>query len=307
MFEAFSGIGCQKMALERVTYNFEIVGVSEIDKYALKSYKAMHGYCNNFGSITDIKGSQLPQIDIFTYSFPCTDLSKAGQQKGLINTRSGLVYEVLRLLHELKNLDRLPTVLVMENVIDLVQVKFTRQFNKIQKELEELGYMNYTEVLNARDYGVAQNRERVFTVSILGKYNYSFPQPIPLKTRLKDYLEKEVEDKYFLSDKLYKCFTDMTDRNGLVRGDRFKPHDIDSKYAYTITTKVGSRATDNFIKINGNIRKLTPLECWRLMGIKYKYFDKVKNHLSETQLYKQAGNGIVIDVLEHIFKQMIED
>ena len=102
LFEAFSGIGCQRMAFERANIDYEVVGISEIDKYALKSYEVMHGDCPNFGSITEIKGQDLPQIDVFTWSFPCTDLSKAGKQKGLTNTRSGLVYEVLRILQECK-------------------------------------------------------------------------------------------------------------------------------------------------------------------------------------------------------------
>ncbi len=358
MFECFSGIGCQKMALERVTKNFEIVGISEIDKYAIKSYQSMHDEnIKNYGDISKIQGKELPKIDILTYSFPCTDLSKAGKQKGLNNTRSGLVYEVLRLLHELKSLDNLPKVLVMENVIDLVQIKFIKQFNEIQKEIEDLGYKNYTQILNAKDFGVAQTRERVFMVSILGEYNYKFPEKIPLAKRLKDYLENNVDEKYYISEKLYKYFTDTKNRNGFVRGDRFKPI-TENDIACTITTSSGNRSTDNFIKTpsanlkgyeiasdgdgvyinrphqkrgtvqknmiqtlktsgtdvgvvlqeNGrmNIRKLTPLECWRLMGIDEKYFEKARQVNSNAQLYKQAGNGIVVDVLEHIFREMIE-
>jgi len=137
LFEAFAGIGCQRMGFERAGVDYEVVGISEIDKFALKSYEAMHGECPNFGSICDIH--QLPEIDVFTWSFPCTDLSKAGKQKGLTNTRSGLVYEVLRILHESNNK---PKVLIMENVVDLVQVKFIKQFNEIQAELQLLGYTN---------------------------------------------------------------------------------------------------------------------------------------------------------------------
>jgi DNA (cytosine-5)-methyltransferase 1 len=170
------------MAFDRLGIDYECVGISEIDKYAIKSYMAIHGDTKNFGDITKIKGHNLPEIDVFTYSFPCTDLSKAGQQKGLTrDTRSGLVYEVLRILWELKELNNLPKVLIMENVVDLVQVKFIKQFNEIQAELETLGYTNYTETMNAKDYGVAQNRDRVFMVSILGDYYYEFPKPLKLE------------------------------------------------------------------------------------------------------------------------------
>lgn len=398
LFEAFAGIGCQRLAFKRLGIEVEMVGISEIDKYALQSYMAIHGETKNYGSITDIKGQDLPPIDVFTWSFPCTDLSKAGKQQGMSSeTRSGLVYEVLRVLHESTNK---PKVLIMENVVDLVQTKFIQQFNEIQLELEQLGYVNYVETMNAKGFGVAQNRDRVFMVSILGDYYYDFPKPFKLEKRLKDYLEDEVDEKYYLSDKLLTCFTDMTDRNGLVRGDRFNPHDIDkSKYAFAITTMTGNRATDNFIKIpedtkkgyaeayegdgvyinrphqkrgvvqegmiqtlktsgtdvgvvvpfgsyytwpdnQGNIntqcnraadeegyaltvacaetgkvfedklriRKLTPLECWRLMGIDDEDFEKAQaSGVSNSQLYKQAGNGIVVDVFAKILKGMINE
>ena len=201
LFEAFSGIGCQRMAFDRLGIKYEMVGFSEIDRYAIQAYNAIHGDTKNYGSICDINGADLPEIDVFTYSFPCTDLSKAGKQKGLGDTRSGLVYEVLRILQQLNDLNRLPKVLIMENVVDLVQTKFIRQFQEIQLELEELGYSNYTETLNAKDFGVAQNRDRVFMVSILGEYSYEFPKTIPLEKRLKDYLESYVDEKYYLSDR----------------------------------------------------------------------------------------------------------
>lgn len=232
LFEAFSGVGCQAMALKRITDNYELVGFSEIDKPAIQSYEAIHGEVRNYGDIT--KMTEIPPCDIFTWSFPCTDLSKAGKQKGLDGTRSGLVYEVLRLLRDtaefvpfhrhipkhskiisvgyteyyqpIPNTSKLPKVLIMENVVDLVQVKFVNAFNEIQAELEQLGYTNYNEVLNAKDYGIPQNRERVFMVSILKDeenehYSYDFPEPKKLELRLKDMLEDEVDEKYYLSEK----------------------------------------------------------------------------------------------------------
>ena len=180
LFEAFSGVGCQAMALKRITDNYELVGFSEIDKYAIQSYKAIHGEVKNYGDIT--KMEKIPECDIFTYSFPCQDLSLAGKQKGLgQGTRSGLVYEVLRLLH---NTEKKPKVLIMENVSALISATFVNQFNEIQLELEQLGYKNYNEVLNAKDYGIPQNRERIFMISILGDCSYTFPEPINLELRL---------------------------------------------------------------------------------------------------------------------------
>jgi len=201
------------------------VGISEIDKYAIKSYEAMHGPVKNFGDITKIKGSELPEIDIFTYSFPCTDLSKAGKQKGLNQTRSGLVYEVLRILAETKDNNNLPKVLIMENVIDLIQVKFIKQFQEIQFELEEMGYSNYTFVMNAKDYGVAQNRQRVFMVSILGDYYYEEPLPFTLEKRLKDYLEEEVDERYYIKD--YSAIEKINENYSSLEGGKWdKLHEI---------------------------------------------------------------------------------
>ena len=370
LFEAFSGVGMQRMALNRLGVNYESVGYSEIDKYAIKSYETIHDDDQNYGDICKIKGAELPQIDLFTYSFPCTDLSKAGQQKGLKNTRSGLVYEVLRILQELKQDNNLPKVLLMENVVDLVQSKFIKQFNEIQKELEKLGYSNYTQCLNAKNYGVAQNRDRVFMVSILGDYYYQFPQPIPLEKRLRDYLQpiEEIEEKYYLSDKALATFTDNTNRNGLVRSEKFNPQTREAcedtsdyiKEPLCLNSKVNGKQPSIAVKTDGVIipeatkqgyaiakdgdgiyinrphqkrgvvqkgmiqtlktscndvgivlksnnyviRKLTPLECWRLMGIDDEDFYKAQEVNSNAQLYKQAGNGIVVDVLVAIFKQL---
>lgn len=328
LFEAFSGIGCQRMAFERLGIPYKSVGISEIDKYALKSYQAMHQDCNNYGSICDIKGSQLPQIDVFTWSFPCTDLSKAGRQKGLQDgTRSGLVYEVLRILQECKLNGNLPKVLIMENVVDLVQAKFVREFQQIQLEIEQLGYSNYTETLNAKDYGVAQNRDRVFMVSILGDYYYEFPKPIKLEKRLKDYLETDVDPKYYLSDRMIKRFTDMTNRNGLVRTDNFismpeatekgyteayegdgvyinRPHQKRGVVQDGMIQTLKTSCNDVGVVENMRIRKLTPLEVWRLMGIDDAYFNKASQVCSRSQLYRQAGNGIVVDVFALLLSTM---
>ena len=226
LFEAFSGIGCQLMAFKRLGIEVESIGFSEIDKYAIQSYRAIHGDIKNWGSITDIQGADLPQIDVFTYSFPCTDLSKAGKQKGLTDTRSGLVYEVLRILHELDEVGRKPQVLIMENVVDLVQSKFIKQFQEIQVELEQLGYTNYTQTLNAKNYGVAQNRDRVFMVSILGDYYYEFPQTIQLEKRLKDYLENEVASNYYLSDTAIKGLTAALERRNTTIENEIDKNDL---------------------------------------------------------------------------------
>ena len=339
LFEAFAGVGCQAMAFRRAKLPYVSVGISEIDKYAIKSYEAIHGKTTNYGDIKLM--GEIPPCDVFTWSFPCTDLSKAGKRKGMTeDTRSGLVYEVLRLLRDtygyiphrhtpkrskihtmgestdyyaVGDHSKLPKVLIMENVPDLVQEAFKAQFYEIQKEIATYGYKNFTLTLNAKDFGVAQNRDRVFMVSLLGDYHYEFPMPFRLEKRLKDYLEPNVPEKYYLSDKMIQYFNDNSQANEEKgNGFRFKPQGGDEP-AKAITTRAGGRMDDNFVReptlsqeqSKMRIRKLCPIEVWRLMGISDDDFYKAQKVCSNSQLYKQAGNGIVVDVFAAILKNLI--
>lgn len=202
----FSGIGAFEKALDRLGIDYELVGFSEIDKYAVKSYCAIHGVDEsmNLGDITKIDENALPKnIDLITYGFPCQDISLAGKQKGLFNedgtqTRSGLFFEALRIIEATK-----PRVAIAENVKNLTSKKFKEQFEIVLNSLEEAGYNNYWKVLNAKDYGIPQNRERVFIVSIrkdIDSGTFDFPEGFPLQLRLKDLLEDEVDEKFYLSD-----------------------------------------------------------------------------------------------------------
>lgn len=304
LFESFSGIGCQAMALKRLGVEIEHVGISEIDKYALASYKAIHGDVKNYGDIMKIDGSTLPQIDLFTWSFPCTDLSQAGKQKGLEGgTRSGLGYEVIRIISEMKVK---PTVLVMENVPDLLSEKFKDGWRKMYRGIENLGYTNYVETLNAKNYGVAQNRDRVFMVSILGDYAYEFPRGVKLEKRLKDYLEENVDEKYYLSDDKVIHIN----KTGIKRREYIQ-YDGKFEQLCRVWIKISPTLHTNTKDIivmdkNGKYRHMTGLESFRLMGISDEDFYKAQAVVSNSQLYKQAGNGIVVDVLEAIFKEVIE-
>ena len=401
VIECFAGIGAQRKALENAGIEHEVVAISEIDKYALKVYETLYGKTNNMGDISKIE--KLPKADLWTYSFPCTDISISGRMQGLekgSGTHSSLLWEVQRLLEKSKECDELPKYLLLENVKNLVSKRFKPYFDEWLSYLESLGYKNYYKILNAKDYGVPQNRERIFCVSILGDEDYEFPEKVPLTTKLGDLLENDVPDKYFLSEKLITCFCDMKDRNGLVRGLRFRPRGKKDEYAWTITTCPGSRATDNFIiepvpcalrgreDSDGNysqhleprkdgvtntitsvqkdnviivpqntkqgyafahvgdgvytnrtaykrgvvqrdsvptlktscsdvavvvedkkelisLRRLTPRECWRLMGWKDEDIDKAfSSGVSDCQLYKMAGNSIVVSCLEGIFNNL---
>ena len=186
---------------------YELVNFCEFDKYAVKSYCAIHGVdeSKNLGDITKVDETKLAKdIDVLTYGFPCQDISLAGKQKGLFNedgtqTRSGLFFEALRIIEVTK-----PKIAIAENVKNLVSKKFNAQFQIVLASLEAAGYNNYYQVLNAKDYGVPQNRQRVFIVSIRKDIDhglFQFPKPFPLTKRLKDMLEDEVDEKYYLSNK----------------------------------------------------------------------------------------------------------
>lgn len=206
VFTAFSGYDSQLMALDRLGIEYECVGWSEIDKYAIKAHDAIYPqYADrNYGDISKIDWSKVEDFDLFTYSFPCTDISNAGKQGGLSEnsgTRSSLLWECRKAIEAKR-----PKYLLMENVKALVSKKFMGDFAKWQNYLSGLGYSNYWEVLNAKDYGVPQNRERVFMVSILGDEGFVFPKPFPLERKLKDVLEENVDEKYYIAQEKVDAF-----------------------------------------------------------------------------------------------------
>ena len=218
LIELFAGYGSQAMALERIGAKFEHYRVVEFDKYAIASYNAVHGTSFPTMDITKVHAEDLDICDtevftyLLTYSFPCTDLSVAGKQAGMkkgSGTRSGLLWEVERILKEIRDDGGdLPQILFMENVPQVHANANMVDFQNWIDFLTSLGYVSYWQDLNAKNYGVAQNRERCFMFSFLGEYNYHFPQPIPLKKKLKDYLEDDVDEKYYINnektDKLIK-------------------------------------------------------------------------------------------------------
>ena len=206
LIELFAGIGSQAKALTNLGVEFEHHVVCEFDDKAVASYNAVHGTSFTTSDITKLTGEDLRITDtdkytyLLTYSFPCQDLSNAGLGRGMekgSGTRSGLLWEVERLLDECVEL---PQVLLMENVPQVHGKKNVEHFEKWIAFLESKGYSNFWQDLNAKDYGIPQNRNRCFMVSILGDYSFEFPKPIELTLRLKDMLEKEVDEKYYLTD-----------------------------------------------------------------------------------------------------------
>lgn len=366
VLELFAGYGSQALALENLGIEFTS-DISEIDKYAIQAYNQLHGETHNWGDITKIDEKDLPYYDLITYSSPCQDFSVAGLQKGGdkdSGTRSSLLWECERIIRAVK-----PKYLLMENVKNLVGEKHKHNFIKWLKVLESIGYKNWWKVLNAKDYGVPQNRERVFVVSILEGTEYLFPNPIKLEKRLKDILEPVVDEKYYLKcDNLIEKLKDKQYLNtircggggstdtkhswdivcvasrGRENGQELEPRDDGISNTLTSVQKDNLVAEPSIIEepynlypnsgnpqagrvynpngispametcSGGNrmpkitesyrIRKLTPRECWRLMSVKDEQFNKLHG-ISNSQLYKLAGNSIVVDVLIGIFKNLL--
>lgn len=244
ILELFAGYGSQALALENLGIDFTS-DISEIDKYAIQAYNQLHGETHNWGDINKIDERELPYYDLITYSSPCQDFSTAGKQKGGdkgSGTRSSLLWECERIIRAVK-----PKYLLMENVKNLLSDKHRHNFNEWFKVLEGMGYTNYYKVLNAKDYGIPQNRERIFCVSILGGGQYLFPNPIPLEKRLKDVLEDNVDEKYYLSDKIIKFYIENTiKQKEKGNGFSFQPNDGNG-IAKAITTRASGRMDDNFI------------------------------------------------------------
>jgi DNA (cytosine-5)-methyltransferase 1 len=348
VFTAFSGYDSQCLALDRLKANYpdfdyELVGWSEIDKYAIQAHNALYPQWadRNYGDISKIDWSQVPDFDLFTYSSPCQDFSNAGQQKGGeegSGTRSSLLWECRRAIAA-----KHPKYLLFENVANIVSKKHCAVFYQWQLELEQLGYANYAKVLNATDFEIPQNRKRIFVFSVLAEGDaphYEFPQPLPLTRCLGDYLEEKVDEKYYLSPTAIKDLYAHNEKNKeRGRGFNFKSVDVGG-IAHTLLAFGGYRHTDNFIKevkiiqrgrgfnkggehniaptITSNsyennnfvvdtqerIRKLTPREYFRLMGVDDADIDTIQSAgISNSQQYKMAGNSIVVDVLYHIFRQ----
>lgn len=434
LIELFAGYGSQAMALKRIGAKFEHYRVVEFDKYAIASYNAVHGTDFPPMDITKVHAEDLNICDtekycyFMTYSFPCTDLSVAGKQAGMkkgSGTRSGLLWEVERILREIKESGgELPQILFMENVPQVHADANMADFQKWIDFLSGLGYVNYWQDLNAKDYGVAQNRNRCFMFSFLGEYNYKFPQPIPLTKRIRDYLEESVDSRFYVSDKALKGFVEhakkqkekgnsfhavcrdtsdiastiksryykdgsdclirssvvgqinssqdgnVVDPDGIaltqmaghyntikiieptivaMRGrnpenpsdrttgapteQRLEPNtqglcncltsvqkdnlvmeesiiqrargfNKGGQYEICPPVTAHSFQENNLLKCQYRIRKLTPRECGRLMGVSDEDISKMAEVNSNTQLYKQFGNSIVVDIMCKMFSNL---
>lgn len=401
----FSGVGAFESALKKVGIDYELLGFSEIDKFAIKSYCAVHEVDEslNLGDISKINIESLPQdIDLITHGSPCQDFSIAGIGKGGdkgSGTRSSLMWNTVEIVKHCR-----PKVVIWENVKNLLSKKHKHNFDSYLESMLNIGYNNYYKVLNAKDFGIPQNRERVFTISIRKDIDkgFEFPKPIELKLTLKDLLETKVDEKFYLKDEIvnkfikkisdlevgwikkgelgtkhqsntvydpnkiiptitacdykelkkilinqiglldmkgneqirrvygsdglsptlstmqggntqpkildFPCIAASRGRNPLNPSDRTPETYVEQRLEPNtkgLCNTITSVQKDNYVLENNfRIRKLTPLECWRLMGFSDRDFEKAAKVCSNSQLYKQAGNSIVVDVLVNIFNNL---
>ena len=423
VLELFAGIGACSTALTKLNIDFEIVDAVEIDKYAIASFNKIHN--TNFLPQDISTWDKNIATDLIMHGSPCQDFSLAGKQAGgdkNSGTRSSLLYETIRIVSKLK-----PKYVIWENVKNVLSKKHIHNFNNYINELEKLGYKNYYKILNAKDYGIPQNRERVFTISIrsdVDKGSFLFPNKQELKLKLKNLLELNVDEKYYLSEKMKNYILDVSNKQqGTKWENRANGDTLNSDIAHTLSVRsasgnqragVSNFIIDNYtepvkvrdlkkekdssysrnfgcrgklqkdicntlvasmgtgggnipiiplkiknatkkgyqkaidgdsvnlsyptsntrrgrvgyqisqtIQCNNNIgvvtkeqkndhndlriRKLTPKECWRLMGFSDDDFEKAKKINSNSQLYKQAGNSIVVNVLEAILSNLLLD
>ena len=316
LIELFAGIGSQAQALKDAGIKFETVAISEIDKYAIQSYELIHGPVKNLGDISTIDPFEIPDCDLLTYSFPCQDISQAGAQAGAdegSGTRSSLLWECKKIIST-----KLPKYLLMENVKNLVGATHKQNFDKWLDYLTSLGYTNYWKVLNAVDYGVPQSRERVFCVSILKPdKEFIFPEPQKRTIKIKDILEPDnkIPANMYMNDRPFIFKDNITESdNGLIQVGNLEMAGNESiKRVYspdgvcpTLTTMTGGHRQPKIYLGEKGVRKLTPKECWKIMGFSDEVYSKVEGRLSNSQLYKQAGNTICVPCLSAIFKQLLE-
>ena len=251
--ELFSGIGAQAEALKELDLDYKVVATCEIDKHAINGYEAIHGPVNNLGDITKVE--HLPECDLVTYSFPCQDLSAAGKRRGMgegSGTRSSLLWEVGRLLEDMKERGCLPETLLMENVDAILNEQNFPHFMRWVTTLGELGYTSSYEIMNAKDYGTPQSRRRCFMVSSLTNGKFVFPAPCPDGRVLRDVLEKDVPESYYLSEERVAKFERhkvRQEENG--RGFGWSPKSVFDDYMNPVTTNPNRNATGNFIDESG--------------------------------------------------------
>ncbi|MGN1277088.1 MAG: DNA (cytosine-5-)-methyltransferase [Floccifex sp.] len=302
--DLFAGIGGIRIPFQEL--GGECVFTSEWDKYAQKTYKVNFGDEIN-GDITQIPSSDIPDFDILLGGFPCQPFSQAGLHKGFEDTRGTLFFEVERIIR-----DKRPKAFLLENVKQLIGHDKGNTFKVILQHLDALDYTVDYKVLAAKDFGVPQIRQRVYIVGfdrkhfdIDSEYRFPFPEPLNIETRVGNILEKNVSDKYTISDKLWSGHQNRKKKNKQDgKGFGYSLFDESSPYTSTISARYYKDGSEALIYQEGkNPRKLTPRECARLQGFPEDFIIPV----SDCRAYKQFGNSVAIPVIREISKKMLSE
>lgn len=315
----FSGIGAPEQALKKLGIKYKSVFACDIDKYAKQSFLANYNTENWYDDITKRDHTKTPYCDLYVAGFPCQAFSVAGKRKGFNDTRGTLFFDLFQYI----KLQR-PKYFILENVKGLVRHDKGNTFKVIMDSLESLNYTIYHKVLNTKDYGIPQNRERIFIVGFSDTHTFEWPDPIELKLKIEDLLQDNVKSKYKV-DKKYYLTNDQINKIHQYNKKHNKKIDFTFKDFITYIKNgvewIADVRADMGLRIRKNrmspclttsstpiikrrkIRRLTPLECLRLQG----FPDSFERVVSDSQLYKQAGNSMTVDVMAAIIKQVLEN
>ena len=315
MLSLFSGVGSPEMALRNLNIKYLLHGFSEIDLKAIKSYCAIHDISEdkNLGDITKIVIEDLPSdIDLIVGGSPCQDFSvsgyKAGGDEGS-GTRSSLMWNQIAIVEHCK-----PKYVIWENVKGVLQKSQIHNYKKYLKRMEDIGYCNYSKVINSKHFGLAQDRDRMFVVSIRNDLNqqFEFPKEYDYEVTLRDVLDQDVPDRFMVKKILNPRKTKkyvQYDNSG--KGYNFQAarlYYLDGQMC-TLPKSNGGDKTQVLLDGEDIIgRRITPWEAWKLMGFKkedYLKAESVKNTMGS--LYAQAGNSIAVPILEEIFKILLKE
>lgn len=302
IIDLFAGIGGIRLGFEKASNNtIDCVFTSEWNKYSAQTYLENFNDFKVYGDITEINEKLIPDHDILLAGFPCQPFSQAGLKKGFSDTRGTLFFDIERILIHKK-----PQAFLLENVKQLKGHDKGRTLETIIAHLKEIGYNNIQyEVLRARDFGLPQNRERVYIVGFLNNdITFEFPKPTFEPTRVGNILEKKVDKKYTISDRLWAGHQRRKRENKLKgKGFGYGMVNKNSKYTNTLSARYYKDGSEVLIQQEGkNPRKLTPRECARLQG----FPDTFKIPVSNTQAYMQFGNSVPVNVVEKVAEQMLK-
>lgn len=297
--DLFAGIGGIRLGFqEAFGKNIEFVFSSEIDKYAKQTYYANFGEVP-YGDITKIDEKDIPPHDIILAGFPCQAFSIAGKRLGFEDTRGTLFFDVARIAAYHK-----PKLIFLENVKGFLNHDKGNTFKVVKQTLEDLGYKVYSKVLNAKDFGVPQNRERIYIVAFLDNVDFDFPNNLNKNVSIHDMFEIKIDDKYYYNNKplFEKIKDDVANKDSIYQWRRKYVRENKSGVCPTLTANMGTGGHNvPIIKDNRGIRKLTPKECLNFQGFPRNF--KLPN-LADGQLYKQAGNSVVVEVIKEIAKSI---